>query len=72
MADVGDELLAGALQLFQTGQVVKHEDGAATVGDGGGVDLQPALVQSAEFQFVAVHLFFRRHFFQQFRQFVLP
>ena len=60
VADVGDEFLAGAFQLLEPGQVVKNEDGAFAfaggVGDGGGVDLQPAFAQFRQLQFVVENL----------------
>ena len=47
MADIGDEVLPGAFELFEAGQVVKHEDRAA-IGvsvscERCAIDLNPAL-----------------------------
>ena len=60
MADVGDKLLARALELLEPGQVVKNENGAFAfaggVGNGGGIDLQPAFAQFRQFEFVVEHL----------------
>ena len=60
MADVGDKFLAGAFELLEPGQIVKDENRAFAfaggVGDGGGVDLQPALAQLRQLQFVIENL----------------
>ena len=74
VADVGDEFLAGVLELLEAGQIVEDQDGAmplaVAVEDGGGVDLQPALAQAGELQFVAQHLFLRVEGFDQLGQLV--
>ena len=60
MADVGDKFLARALELFEPRQVVEDEDGAFAlaggIGNGGGVDLQPAFAQFRQLQFVVENL----------------
>ena len=74
VADVGDEFLARAFELLEPRQVVKHQNRAFAfaggIGNGGGVDLQPALAQFRQFQFVVENLFFSLDALDESGQFV--
>ena len=74
VADVGDEFLARALQLLEPRQIVEDQNGAFAlaggVGDDGGVDLQPALVQFRQLELVIENLPFGLDALDEFVKFV--